>query len=152
MSMTPNPQPTGAPLNFVNILSMMLAVSDKVSDLIFSPGRAPQIELMSKLLPVEVPGLEKLTPAHTAGIAKLLIGNHQVAAENLEKYGATDLSFSAPRVSRFRVNVFMQRGSHAIVMRVIPSRPPQWSDFNLPPQLKDVAELKNGLVLLTGPT
>ena len=152
MSTTPNPQPTGAPLNFVNVLAMMVGVSDKVSDLIFSPGRAPQVELMSKLMPVEVPGLEKLTPAHTAGIAKLLIGNHQVAAENLEKYGSSDLSFSAPGVSRFRVNIFMQRGSHAIVMRVIPARPPQWSDFNLPPQLKDIAELKNGLVLVTGPT
>ena len=152
MITTSTQPPAGAPLNFVNVLDTMLAVSDKVSDLIFSPGRAPQIELMGKLLPVEVPGLEKLTSAHTAGIAKLLIGNHQVAAENLEKYGATDLSFSAPGVSRFRVNVFMQRGSHAIVMRVIPARPPQWSDFNLPPQLRDVAELKNGLVLVTGPT
>ncbi len=82
----------------------------------------------------------------------MLIGSHQVAAENLEKYGSADLSFSAPGVSRFRVNVFMQRGSHAIVMRVIPARPPQWSDFNLPPQLKEIAELKNGLVLVTGPT
>jgi twitching motility protein PilT len=141
-----------APLNFVGVLSTMLAVSDKVSDLVFSPSRPPQIELMGQLQGVDVPGLEKLTPAHTAGIAKLLIGNHQVAGENLEKLGSTDLSFSAPGVARFRVNIFMQRGSHAIVMRVIPNRPPQWSDFNLPPQLKEIAELKNGLVLVTGPT
>jgi twitching motility protein PilT len=139
-------------MNFLDVLGAMLAVSDKVSDLIFSPGRPPQVELMGKLQGVHVPGLDKLTPAHTAGIAKLLIGTQQVAAENLEKYGSTDLSFSAPGVSRFRVNVFMQRGSHAIVMRVIPSRPPQWTDFNLPAQLKEIAELKNGLVLVTGPT
>jgi twitching motility protein PilT len=139
-------------MNFLNVLDAMLAVSDKVSDLIFSPGRRPQIELFGKLQGVDVPGLEKLTPAHTAGIAKLLIGNQQVAAENLEKYGSADLSFSAPGVSRFRVNIFMQRGSHAIVMRVIPPRPPQWADFNLPEQLRDIAELKTGLVLVTGPT
>jgi twitching motility protein PilT len=46
----------------------------------------------------------------------------------------------------------MQRGTHAIVMRVIPQRPPQFSDFNLPPQLMEIAEIKNGIVLVTGPT
>jgi twitching motility protein PilT len=152
MTTLPTSQPASAPMNFLNVLDAMLAVSDKVSDLIFSPGRRPQIELFGKLQGVDVPGLEKLTPAHTAGIAKLLIGNQQVAAENLEKYGSADLSFSAPGVSRFRVNIFMQRGSHAIVMRVIPPRPPQWTDFNLPEQLRDIAELKTGLVLVTGPT
>src|SRR5919112_6342 len=147
---------TGAPaspqLNFVNVLQRMLAVSDKVSDLIFSPGRPPQVELMGELQPVEIPGLEKLLPNHTAGIAKIIIGSHQTAAENLEKFGSADLSFSAPGFARFRVNIFMQRGTHAIVMRVIPPRPPQWSDFNLPAVLKEVADIKNGLVLVTGPT
>src|SRR5437764_2269495 len=150
---TPPTQPSaGAPMNFLDVLSTMLAVSDKVSDLIFSPGRPPQIELLGKLQGVSVPGLEKLTPAHTAGIAKLLIGNQQTAAESLEKYGSADISFGASGLSRFRVNIFMQRGSHAIVMRVIPPRPPQWPDFNLPEQLKEIAELKTGLVLVTGPT
>src|SRR5579883_2128073 len=73
------------PLNFVGVLRAMLAVSDKVSDLIFSPGRAPQIELVGKLQQVPVPGLEKMTPAHTAAIAKLIIGNQQSAHESLEK-------------------------------------------------------------------
>src|SRR5437764_2860957 len=150
---TPPTQPSaGAPMNFLDVLSTMLAVSDKVSDLIFSPGRPPQIELLGKLQGVSVPGLEKLTPAHTAGIAKLLIGNQQTAAESLEKYGSADISFGAPGLSRFRVNIFMQRGSHAIVMRVIPPRPPQWADFNLPDQLREIVELKTGLVLVTGPT
>jgi twitching motility protein PilT len=148
------PPSSGAPpqLNFLNVLQRMLAVSDKVSDLIFSPGRPPQVELMGELQPVPVPGLEKLLPAHTASLAKLIIGNHQTAGESLEKLGSSDLSFSAPGFARFRVNIFMQRGTHAIVMRVIPPRPPQWSDFNLPPVLKEIANLKNGLVLVTGPT
>ncbi len=154
---TPNapaaPLPTGAPPpNFVSVLQRMLSVSDKVSDLIFSPGRPPQIELMGKLQPVAVPGLEKLLPQHTAGIAKVIIGNHQRAAESLEKYGSADLSFSATGFSRFRVNIFMQRGTHAIVMRVIPASPPRFEDLNLPSQLRDIAELKNGIVLVTGPT
>ena len=130
----------------------MLRVSDKVSDLIFSPGRPPQIELAGKLQPVDIPGLEKLTPAHTAGIAKLMIGNHQNAVESLEKSGSADLSFSVPGEGRFRVNIFKQRGTHAIVMRVIPMRPPNFSDFNLPEQLKEIVDIKNGMVLVTGPT
>jgi len=92
----PNNPATPPPPNFLNVLKEMLRASDKVSDLIFSPGRPPQIEIAGKLVPVSIPGLEKLTAAHTAGIAKLIIGNHQVAAESLEKTGSADLSFSAP--------------------------------------------------------
>ena len=146
------PTASNAPLNFINVLQRMLGVSDRVSDLIFSPGRAPQVELMGKLQAVEVPGLEKLTPGHTAGIAKLIIGNHQRASDQLERNGSADLSFSAPGMSRFRVNIFMQRGTHAIVMRVIPPRPPLFSELNLPQELVKIIELKNGIVLVTGPT
>jgi twitching motility protein PilT len=138
--------------NFLVVLREMLKASDKVSDLIFSPGRPPQIELAGKLEPVKIAGLEKLTPAHTAGIAKLIIGNHETAIESLEKTGSADLSFSAPGEARFRVNIFKQRGTHAIVMRVIPMHPPRFSDYHLPEQLKEIVDIKNGIVLVTGPT
>ena len=144
--------PQSPQLNFIGVLQHMLAVSDKVSDLIFSPGRPPQVELVGELRAVSIAGLEKLLPAHTLMISKMIMGANQVAAENLDKYGSADVSFSAPGLSRFRVNIFRQRGTHAIVMRVIPTRPPQWSDYNLPEVLKEVAALKNGLVLVTGPT
>src|SRR5678815_1613356 len=144
--------PSAPPLNFIAILREMLTASDKVSDLIFSPGRPPQIELAGKLVPVRIAGLEKLLPAHTAGIAKLIIGNQQTAVDSIEKNGSADLSFSVPGDARFRVNIFKQRGTHAIVMRVIPMRPPKFSDFNLPEQLKEIVDLKNGIVLVTGPT
>jgi twitching motility protein PilT len=140
------------PLNFIAVLRQMLEASDKVSDLIFSPGRPPQVELAGKLQAVQIPGLEKLTPAHTASIAKLIIGNHESASESIEKNGSADLSFSAPGEARFRVNIFKQRGSHAIVMRVIPTKPPNFEDFDLPPQLKEIVDIKNGIVLVTGPT
>src|SRR5215208_4957555 len=150
---TSNTQPPGPPpLNFIAVLREMLSTSSKVSDLIFSPGRPPQIELAGKLVPVRIAGLDKLTPAHTAGIAKLIIGNQQAALENLEKFGSADLSFSVPGDARFRVNIFKQRGSHAIVMRVIPMRAPRFSDYNLPEQLTEIADIKNGIVLVTGPT
>jgi twitching motility protein PilT len=150
----PNPSQSGAasPPNFIAVLRQMLKTADKVSDLIFSPGRPPQIELAGKLLSVNIPELGKLTPAHTAGIAKLIIANHESAKESLEKTGSADLSFSAPGEARFRVNIFKQRGTHAIVMRVIPTKPPTFDDFDLPPQLKEIVNIKNGMVLVTGPT
>src|SRR5713101_4498017 len=150
----PAQETTTAPpaLNLAKVLQQMLAVSDKVSDLIFSPGRPPQIELVGKLQPVAIPGVERLSPAQTSDIAKLIIGSHEGAAESLEKFGSADLSFSISGLSRFRVNIFKQRGTHAIVMRVIPPRPPRFEDFDLPPQLREIVELKNGIVLVTGPT
>jgi twitching motility protein PilT len=158
MSTTPPPITQGntpatpPPLNFQVVLRQMLRVADNVSDLLFSPGRAPQVELSGQLRPVNIPGLEKLLPAHTSAIAKLILGTHQTAIESLDKTGSADLSFSVPGESRFRVNIFKQRGTFAIVMRVIPQRPPQFRDFDLPPQLQSIAELKTGIVLVTGPT
>src|ERR1051325_7465167 len=148
----PTDQNTSAAPNFVVVLRQMLGMSNKVSDLIFSPGRPPQVELAGKLVPVRVPGLEKLTPAHTNGIAKLIVGNNQNASESLEKTGSADVSFSVSGEARFRVNIFKQRGTHAIVMRVIPTKPPTFDDFDLPAQLKEIVDLKNGIVLVTGPT
>src|SRR5215510_10245974 len=139
-------------INFSQVVQHMLSLSDKISDLIFSPGRPPQVELIGKLTPVTIPGMEMLTPAHTAGIAKALIGNNKAAAESLEVHGSADLSFSLPGLSRFRVNIFMQRSTHAIVMRVIPDIIPGFEELRLPAVLKEAAELKNGIVLLTGPT
>ncbi|HXI22808.1 MAG TPA: PilT/PilU family type 4a pilus ATPase [Pyrinomonadaceae bacterium] len=149
---TQTPTPATAPLNLAKILQQMLSVSDKVSDLIFSPGRPPQIELVGKLHPVPATGIEKLTAAQTVAISKLIIGENHNANEILEKFGSADLSFSIPGMNRFRVNIFKQRGTFAIVMRVIPHRPPRFEDFNLPQQLLQIVELKNGIVLVTGPT
>lgn len=139
-------------INFSQVVQQMLSVSDKISDLIFSPGRPPQVELIGKLTPVNIPGMELLTPAHTAGIAKALIGNNKTAALALEEQGSADISFSLPGLSRFRVNIFMQRSSHAIVMRVVPDTIPSFEDLCLPSVLKEVGDLKNGVVLVTGPT
>jgi twitching motility protein PilT len=139
-------------INFSQVVQEMLSVSDKISDLIFSPGRPPQVELIGKLTPVTIPGMEMLTPAHTAGISKALIGSNKNAEESLEKYGSADLSFSLTGLSRFRVNIFKQRGTFAIVMRVVPNEVPSFEALGVPTVLKEVAELKNGIVLVTGPT
>jgi len=123
-----------------------------ISDLIFSPGRPPQVEKHGELVPVSVPGLAELRPQDTARVARDLIGSNEQAQRSLDEHGACDLSYSVPDRGRFRVNIFRQRGSYAIVMRVIASKIPTIAELKLPPALNDTAALKNGIVLVTGPT
>ena len=130
----------------------MLRASTRVSDLIFSPGSLPHIEVSGELIPVKVTGLPPLGPDDTRRLAEELIGGNQQALTALREQGSCDISYSLPGECRFRVNVFVQRGSHAIVMRVIPKSIPTFAELNLPEQLADIANLKNGIVLITGPT
>jgi twitching motility protein PilT len=134
------------------ILGAMLRAAKNVSDLIFSPGRFPQVEQNGQLVPVKIAGVPMLTPEDTARIASHLIGSNKSALEKLRGEGSCDISYSLPRQSRFRVNIFTQRGTCAIVMRVIPNAIPDFAALNLPPQLAEIATLKNGIVLVTGPT
>src|SRR5918911_1223095 len=134
------------------IIERMLFVSDKISDLNFSVGQLPQVEINGKLTPVQPLGLQKLTPFQTELIAMTLMRDHPDAAERLAHTGTADLSYSLPSRARFRVNIFQQRGVFSIVMRVIPTDIPTLKSLGLPQQLSDIAELRNGLVLVTGPT
>ena len=137
---------------FHNVLHRMLAVDDKVSDLIFSPGRPPQVELTGDLQGVPIPGLELLKPGQIKSIADLMLAGNETGLETLDKKGSADISYSVPGLCRFRVNIFRQRGTVAIIMRVIPTKPPDWKELGLPKAITNVSELKNGLVLVTGPT
>jgi twitching motility protein PilT len=145
-----SPAPPGVPTP--QLITAMLQGRQNVSDLIFSPGRAPQVELDGQLVELKFKGLEKLTPTHTSQIARDLIGDNQTALSKLEKEGSADISYSVPSLARFRVNIFRQRATDAIVMRVIPVKIPSFADLNLPPHLAECVNLRNGIVLVTGPT
>jgi twitching motility protein PilT len=145
-------KPAAGAIPTVQLITAMLKGREHVSDLIFSPGHAPQVESSGQLVELKFQGLERLTPDHTRQIANDLIGSLDYAREKLEKEGATDLSYSIPAVCRFRVNIFRQRGSSAIVMRVIPNKIPTFEDLKLPPRLAEIVHLRNGIVLITGPT
>ena len=134
------------------IIERMLLVSDKISDLNFSVGQLPQVEINGKLTPVQPLGMQKLTPYQTEIIAMALMQGNPDAAERLANTGTTDLSYSLPSRARFRVNIFQQRGVYSIVMRVIPTDIPTLKSLGLPEQLEEIADLRNGLVLMTGPT
>lgn len=131
------------------LLAAMLRSAPKISDLFFSPGKPPLVEVNGRLANV---GSRALTPEMTRQIATDLIGANTHALDHLREHGSCDVSYSLAGTSRFRVNVFMQRGSHAIVMRVIPSRVPAFDELQLPAELKNIAGLRNGIVLVTGPT
>src|SRR5690348_9591828 len=132
------------------LLAAMLRVSNQVSDLIFSPGRPPQVEIHGQLISVDASGLRALTADDTRRIASDLIGNNKQAITVLREQGSCDISFGLPGVARFRVNVFIQRGSCAVVMRVIPTMLPTFASLGLPPQLAETANLRDGIVLVTG--
>ncbi len=134
------------------IIERMLLVSDKISDLNFSVGQHPQVEINGKLTPVQPLGMQKLSPYQTEIIALTLLHGHPDAAERLARTGTADLSYSLPSRARFRVNIFQQRGVYSIVMRVIPTDIPSVKSLQLPAQLSEISELRNGLVLVTGPT
>ena len=134
------------------LITAMLKGHAQVSDLIFSPGRAPQIEVNGTLAEMKFKGLECLTPQDTKQIANDLMANNEHPMRKLETEGSADLSYGLSGVGRFRVNIFRQRGSCAIVMRVIPDVIPGFDALKLPKQLEEIIHLKNGIVLVTGPT
>jgi twitching motility protein PilT len=138
--------------NLDAILEAMLKMSDRVSDLNFSVGRAPQVEIDGQLVPVSFPGLPRLTPYQTEMIAMHMLRGDRELTRTLLQNGSVDLSYSIPQKTRFRVNVFSQRGTYAIVLRVIPEGIPTLESLHLPAELHNVSKLKNGVVLVTGPT
>jgi twitching motility protein PilT len=144
--------PVPRKLDAAQLITAMLKSHEHVSDLIFSPGRAPQIEVSGQLVELNFKGLERLTPQDTKLLAQHLMDNNEHAVGKLALEGSADLSYGVAGVGRFRVNIFRQRGSCAIVMRVIPDVIPGFEELHLPQQLKEIVQLKNGIVLVTGPT
>jgi len=139
-------------LDIAPIIEQMLLISDNVSDLNFSTGQKPQVEISGALYSSSPLGLGKLTGFQTEMMAMSILRDNPEAAAQLAKQGTSDLSYSIPGKCRFRVNIFQQRGSLSIVMRVIPYGIPSFEALNVPPQLAEICNLRTGLVLVTGPT
>jgi twitching motility protein PilT len=132
------------------LLGAMLRAAEKISDLIFSPGRPPQVQVYGQMIPVQVAGFTVLTADDTRRIAADLIGDNKQAITTLREHGACDISYGLPGLARFRVNIFIQRGSCAVVMRVIPTNIPEFGSLRLPSQLSEITKLRDGIVLVTG--
>jgi twitching motility protein PilT len=135
---------TKAP-DIVDLLN--IGVDRGASDLVITVGVPPMIKIDGEFQPTEY---EPLTPQETRRLTYALMDEKQqrVFEENKE----LDFSFSLPGKGRFRVNIFMQRGSVGGVLRVVPNVVKTFEELGLPKSMADIAMSPRGLVLLTGPT
>ena len=123
------------------------AVEDQASDLFFVAGGAASEKLDGRLVPLQD---GKLLPPDTE---RLLAEIYEMAKRSMEPYlraGDDDFSFAVPGLARFRVNAYRQRGSLAAVIRIVSFDIPDWKTLHIPPQVMDLAEVRSGLVLVTG--
>ncbi len=126
---------------------LKFAVKNGASDIHISAGMPPVIRINGRLIQVEG---DKLMPPDTELMARSVMSD-EIYKKFLE-YGEVDFSYSVPDAGRFRINIYNQRNSISIAMRSVPLRVPSIEELGLPSVLKKIAEMKRGLVLVTGPT
>jgi twitching motility protein PilT len=133
------------------LLRLLVESGEGVSDLNFTPGKPPQIEAEGELrFPFVDPPLPELSPFMTEQIALCLLENRPGLIKRLLQTGSCDFAFAVPGLSRFRVNVFSQRGAYSIVLRRLATTIPTIHDLVLPPVFEKLAGLRDGLILITG--
>jgi twitching motility protein PilT len=132
-------------MNFDQLRDLLtVGVKNGASDIHFRPGDAPIYRVNGVLHSL---GDKKLAVEHTQAVAQVIMRR-----DDLDEVHEWDGSFSVAGVARFRVNVYRQRGSLAVVMRIIPARVPTIDALALPPAIKTIAGTDRGLVLVTGAT
>ncbi|MHB1660904.1 MAG: type IV pilus twitching motility protein PilT [bacterium] len=122
-------------------------VDQGASDLHIAAGTPPQIRLRGSLVPLNFP---TLTPSDTQGLCYSVITDMQ--KKKFEETHELDFSFSQKGVSRFRGNLYFDRGAVAGAFRVIPHEIPSMDSLGLPPMIREIIKSPRGLVLVTGPT
>jgi twitching motility protein PilT len=127
---------------------LTLGVRKGASDVHFQAGYPPTYRINGELLSAR---LDRLSVEDTRAIAGLILGDDKVGKETqLER--EVDRSFAVAGVSRFRVNILQQRGSFALVLRVIPFEIRNFEQLHLPPVVQAMAGARQGLILITGAT
>ncbi|MBN1129263.1 MAG: PilT/PilU family type 4a pilus ATPase, partial [Chitinispirillaceae bacterium] len=120
-------------------------VTEGVSDIHFKVGRPPLRRIYGTMYPTTA---DPLSSRHTEELARHLVGEKHW--ERFDETHEIDLSYSIQGFARFRVNVFKQRGSVSIIMRIIPFSIPSLDELGVPPVVKKIALSNRGLVLVTG--
>jgi twitching motility protein PilT len=139
------PSPFADEKFFLALLSK--AVAGKASDVHLKVGQPPGARIRGDMIYFRT---DRVTPEDTEAVARLVIGSREVTSK-LHELLEYDTSYSAPGIGRFRVNVYRQRGSLAVVMRFIPSDIPDMDALGLPmPVTRELAERNNGMVLVVG--
>ena len=130
---------------FLNEL-LSSTIEKHASDLHLTVGIPPTIRVNGRLIKL---GEEKLLPADIEVFAKEILGSKY---DMYVEIGEIDTSYSLQGVGRFRINIFKQRNSDAIAIRVIALKIPTLDELNHPPIIKELVKKQRGLVLVTGPT
>jgi len=131
-----------------NLHQLLKAMIEKgSSDLHITTGAPPQLRIDGRLSPLKSP---PLTAPETKQLCYSILTDSQ--KHRFEESNELDLSFGVKGLSRFRANVFMQRGAVAGAFRTIPFKILSFSDLGLPVSLEAFANKPRGLVLVTGPT
>jgi twitching motility protein PilT len=122
-------------------------VEKGASDLHITTGTPPLLRIDGSIVPLKLPALG---PVETKQLCFTVLTEEQRAA--FEKHNELDLSFGVKGLSRFRANIFMQRGHVAGAFRTIPFKILSFEELGLPPIIAEFANRPSGLVLVTGPT
>jgi len=131
-----------------NLHQLLKAIIEKgASDLHITTGSPPQLRIDGKLVPLKTP---PLTPVETRQLCYSVLTDAQ--KHKFEEDSELDLSFGVKGLSRFRSNIFMQRGAVAGAFRTIPFKILSFQELGLPPIVPELAKRPRGLVLVTGPT
>jgi twitching motility protein PilT len=131
-----------------NMHQLLKAMIEKgASDLHITTGTAPQLRIDGKLHPLRMP---PLSPPETKQLCYSVLTDAQ--KHRFEELNELDLSFSVQKLSRFRANIFVQRGNVAGAFRAIPYKIKSFEELGLPKVIADLSQKPRGLVLVTGPT
>jgi len=134
-------------------ITSMLETYGNVSDLNITVGKPLQVETSGQLVPVPVePQVEALSPFQAEVFALNLIGGNKRLLDDLVKHGSCDLSYWLGQKARFRVNVFSQKTNLSTVLRKLEMKIPTITQLNLPKLFYNMAEERNGIILVTGAT
>ena len=123
------------------------AVDSQASDLFIKAKSPPALRVHGRIVPTDLPAL---TNEDTKTLAHSIMTEEQIQA--FQDYHELDLAFTLADVARFRCNVYIQRGSYAMVLRIVPLEIKEIEELGLPKVLEELSKPKQGLVLVTGPT
>ena len=126
---------------------LKLTIEKGASDLHITVGIPPQLRINGSLIPLDMPPLKS---ADTKNLIYSILTDAQ--KHRFEENWELDFSFGVEGLSRFRANVFLQRGSMAAAIRTIPNRILSFQELGLPPGVAELADKPRGLILVTGPT
>jgi twitching motility protein PilT len=127
---------------------LKIATERKASDLHLKVGSHPVIRVNGKLIPLAE--LSRLTQEDTIAMAFSIMSGRQ--KQKFKDHFEIDIAYSVPGLGRFRVNVFQQRGTVGMVLRVIPAKILTFKELLLPPVIETISNEVRGLILVTGTT